>query len=137
MISLFHPDLSDFLFARLVSLAEIEAPSPSREQDKAVSEHSIPLGEWLTLRLRLSWALGWNSVAAEERRRCRTPADSLAAPTSFCRAESKQLKQLRKMRQIRAAIYWKHDEDADEFHVTFVCGIIWNAAVLSVTCRLA
>lgn len=24
---------------------EIEAPSPSREQDKAVSEHSIPLGK--------------------------------------------------------------------------------------------
>lgn len=34
-----------FAFLINTSFIEIEAPSPSHEQDKAVSEHSIPLGK--------------------------------------------------------------------------------------------
>lgn len=53
-----HPDFLIFW----MPLVDIEAPSPSPEQDKAVSEHSIPLGKQNTIyyhdfNIHLAWSL--------------------------------------------------------------------------------
>jgi hypothetical protein len=47
-LGFFFPGVHNITNNLYQTQAEIEGHSPTREQDRVISEHSIPLGEWST-----------------------------------------------------------------------------------------